>query len=108
MVISRFNCVWLSGYSHRWTLVARGNHKNTFHSHTCMKSWEVNDTAEKFEFTAEKMEKIKQAAVNYREEIASYFKGMTVEVKDWRFAVGSTDEGHTIDAAVKLILKPKK
>lgn len=61
-----------------------------------------------FEFTTERMEKMRQAAAKYREEIASYFKDMTVEVKDWRFAVGKTDEGHTVDAGVKLLLKPKK
>ena len=74
-----------------------------------MKSWEVSEMAQKaFEFTTDKMEKIKQAAAKYREEIAGYFKDMTVEVKDWRFAVGKTEEGQTIDAEVKLLLKPKK
>ena len=61
-----------------------------------------------FEFTTERMEKMRQAAAKYKEEIASYFKDMTVEVKDWRFAVGKTDEGHTVDAEVKILLKPKK
>jgi len=61
-----------------------------------------------FELTTERMEKIRQAMTKYRDEIASHFKDMTVEVKDWRFAMEKTQEGHIIDASVKLLLKPKK
>ena len=64
-----------------------------------------------FELTAERMEKMRQAMIKFRDEMASHFKDMkdmTVEVKDWRFAVGKTDEGHTVDAEVKILLKPKK
>ena len=60
-----------------------------------------------FELTTERMEKIRQAMTKYRDEMASHFKDMTVEVKDWRFAMEKTQEGHVIDASVKLLLKPK-
>ena len=61
-----------------------------------------------FDFTNEKMEQMRQAAAKFREEIAGYFKDMNVEITEWRFAVGKTEEGHTVDAAVKLLVKKKK
>ncbi len=61
-----------------------------------------------FEFSTERMEEMRQAAAKFREEIASHFKDMTVEVKDWRFALGKAEDGHTVEAAVKLLIKNKK
>ncbi len=62
---------------------------------------------EEVEFPAEKLEKIRKATAEFKETISSYFKDMNVEVKNWRFAIGKTEEGHTVDAEIKLIIKPK-
>ncbi len=61
-----------------------------------------------FEMSSERMEKIRQSMAKYKDEIASHFRDMSVEVKDWRFAMEKTQEGHVIDASVKLLIKPKK
>jgi len=64
-----------------------------------------------FELTAERMEKMRQAMIKFRDEMASHFKDMkdmTVEVKDWRFATEKTQEGQIVDASVKLVVKSKK
>ena len=64
-----------------------------------------------FELTAERMEKMRQAMIKFRDEMASHFKDMkdmTVEVKDWRFAMEKTQEGQLVDASVKLVVKSKK
>ena len=69
----------------------------------------MDETAEKIvEFTGDRMEELRKAAEKFMEDVTSHFKDMTVEVKEWRFAVGKTEDGHTVDAAVKLLLKNKK
>ncbi len=64
-----------------------------------------------FELTGDKMEKMKQTMTKYKDELASHFKDMkdmSVQVKDWRFSMEKTDDGHTLDASVKLLLTRKK
>jgi hypothetical protein len=63
---------------------------------------------EKIELSAEGMNKFKQAAQDYKDTLASYFKDLNVEIKDWKFAVENSEESYIIDASVKLQLKPKK
>ncbi len=68
----------------------------------------VNEMAEKLDAATGRMEKIGETAAKFREEIANYLKDRTVEVKDWRFVVGKTEEGHIIEAELRLLVKPKK
>ncbi len=60
------------------------------------------------EMSPEKMEKIKESMTKYKDEIVSHFKDMNVEVKDWRFAMEKTSDGHLVDASIKLILRSSK
>ncbi len=59
------------------------------------------------EISAERMEKIRQAASNFKDQVASFFKEYSAEMKDWRFAVESTEAGYVIDASVKVLVKQK-
>jgi hypothetical protein len=36
------------------------------------------------------------------------FKDMEVDVRNWNFAVGKTEEEYTLEVNLKLALKPKK
>ena len=64
-------------------------------------------TAEKVEVTPERMEKIRNAITGFRDQVVNQLKDLQAEVKDWRFAVESHDEGVTVDVSVKVLIKPK-
>jgi len=56
----------------------------------------------------EKLQKIGQTANDYKEAIVNQFKDMEVEVKDWHFAVGKSDNEYTVEVNLKLGIKSKK
>lgn len=62
---------------------------------------------ENIELSAESMGKIKQAVSDFRNTLETYFKENSVEVKDWKFAVESSESSYIIDASVKIQIKPK-
>jgi hypothetical protein len=55
----------------------------------------------------ERLQKVGQTIQQYREEVVKLFKDMEVNVKDWNFAVGKTEEEYTVEVSVKLGIKPK-
>jgi len=55
-----------------------------------------------------KMNQIRKAAGEFKEDVADLVKNMNVETKDWRFNVESHEEGVTIDVALKLLITKKK
>ena len=55
----------------------------------------------------ERLQKIGETVANYKDALASHFKDMDVEVKDWHFAVGKEDKAYNVDVTVKLVIKPK-
>jgi len=63
---------------------------------------------EKMELTTERMGKIKEAAMHFKETVSSYFKDHEVELKDWKFAVENSETNYIIDASVKILVKPKR
>jgi hypothetical protein len=63
--------------------------------------------AEKVEVTPERMEKIRSAITGFKDTVVNQLKDLHAEVKDWRFAVESREEGITVDVSVKLLIKPK-
>jgi len=63
--------------------------------------------AEKVEVTPDRMEKIRSAITGFKDQVVSQLKDLHAEVKDWRFAVESHEEGVTVDVSVKLLIKPK-
>jgi len=62
---------------------------------------------EKVELTTERMSKIREAAMHFRDQVTSYFKEHEVEIKDWKFAVENSESNFIIDASVKVLVKPK-
>ena len=64
--------------------------------------------AEKIGLTTERMGKIKDAAMNFRDSIATFFKEHDVEIRDWKFAVENSEANYIVDASVKVVVKPKR
>ncbi len=63
---------------------------------------------QKVEVSSDSLGKIKQAANDFKDTLANYFKENNVEVKDWKFAIQNSDSTYIVDASVKIIIKPKK
>jgi hypothetical protein len=55
-----------------------------------------------------KMNQIRKAAGEFKENVAGLVKDMNVETKDWHFNVENHEEGVTVDVAVKLLITKKK
>jgi len=55
-----------------------------------------------------KIDQIKKAAGDFRENVAILVKDMNVESNDWHFNVESHEKGVIIDVAVKLLITTKK
>jgi len=64
--------------------------------------------AEKVELTTERMGKIREAAMHFRDSVGSFFKEHEVEIKDWKFAVENSEKDYVIDASVKILVKAKR
>jgi hypothetical protein len=55
-----------------------------------------------------KIDQIRKAAGDFRENVAGLVKNMNVESKDWHFNVESHEQGVIVDVAVKLLITKKK
>lgn len=55
----------------------------------------------------ERLQKVGQTIQQYKDEVVKHFKDMDVDVKDWNFAVGKTENEYTVEISVKLGIKPK-
>ncbi|MCW4024889.1 MAG: hypothetical protein NWF01_07635 [Candidatus Bathyarchaeota archaeon] len=60
------------------------------------------------ESISEKLAKIGESAQDYRDAVVERLKDMEVEVKQWNFNVGKTEEEYTVEVILKLGIKPKK
>ena len=58
--------------------------------------------------TMSKMNQIRKAAGDFKENVAGLVKDLHAETKDWRFNVESHEEGVTIDVAIKMLITKKK
>ena len=56
----------------------------------------------------ERLQEIGKKISEYKDVIVKEFKDMEVDVKNWNFAVGKTEEEYTLEVNLKLALKPKK
>ena len=63
---------------------------------------------EKVELTTERMGKIREAAMQFKDQVSSFFKEHEVEVKDWKFAVENSETNYIVDASVRIMVKPKR
>ncbi|MDG6223287.1 MAG: hypothetical protein QCH99_08515 [Candidatus Bathyarchaeota archaeon] len=55
-----------------------------------------------------KMSQIKNAAGEFKENVADLVKDANIESTDWRFNVESHKEGVTIDIAIRLLITKKE
>ena len=55
-----------------------------------------------------KINQIRKAASDFKENVAGLVKDMDVKSKDWHFNVESHEEGVTVDVAIKLLITKKK
>ena len=56
----------------------------------------------------EKLQEIGKKIGEYKDVIVTQFKDMEVDVRNWNFAVGKTEEEYTLEVNLKLAIKPKK
>jgi hypothetical protein len=66
------------------------------------------ETEEIIDVAIAKMNQIKKAANDFRENVVGLSKDMNVESKDWHFNVENHEEGVTVDVAIKLLITKKK
>ena len=52
--------------------------------------------------------KILARNLEFKDKVVDEFKDMEVDVKNWNFSFGKTDDGHTLEFNLKLGIKPKK
>jgi hypothetical protein len=57
---------------------------------------------------SEGLQEIGKKIGEYKDAVVTQFKNMEVEVKNWNFAVGKTEEEYTLEVNLKLAIKPKK
>lgn len=55
-----------------------------------------------------KINQIRKAAGDFKDNVAGLVKDMQVESKDWHFNVESNEEGVIVDVAMKLLISKKK
>jgi hypothetical protein len=67
----------------------------------------MTDNEKAVEVTMDKMDEIRKAMWDFKNNVASHLKDVQTDVKDWRFAVESHEEGVTVDVSVKLLIKQK-
>lgn len=54
------------------------------------------------------LDKVKQGFNQFKSTLDGYVKDNNIEIKDWKFAVQSSESVYTIDAAFKIQIKPKE
>ena len=69
---------------------------------------EIVEEEEVVDEALSKIDQIKKAAGEFRENVAGLVKDMNVKSKDWHFNVESHEEGVTVDVAIKLLITRKK
>ncbi len=71
----------------------------------------VNEKIKEEEVVDEAMSKINQirkAAGDFKDNVVGLVKDMQVESKDWHFNVESNEKGVIVDVAIKLLITKKK
>jgi len=68
----------------------------------------VEDITEKEINVPERLQEIGKKIGEFKDTVVDEFKDMEVDVKNWKFAVGKTEEEYTLEVNLKLSIKPKK
>jgi hypothetical protein len=54
-----------------------------------------------------RLQEIGETVAGYRDSLKAHFRDMDVEIKDWHFSVGKSEQEYSVDVTVKLRIKPK-
>lgn len=68
----------------------------------------MEDITEKEINVPERLQEIGKKIGEFKDTVVDEFKDMEVDVKNWKFAVGKTEEEYTLEVNLKLSIKPKK
>jgi hypothetical protein len=60
------------------------------------------------EMTMDRMEDIRKAVSEFKNTVATRVKDLHAEIKDWRFAMETHEEGVIVDVSVRLLIKQKE
>jgi hypothetical protein len=55
----------------------------------------------------EKLQQMGKTVQDYKDAVVAHFKDMQVDVQDWNFNVGKSEEEYTVEVKVRLTIKPK-
>ena len=56
----------------------------------------------------ERLQEIGKKIGEYKDIVVNEFKDMEVDVRNWNFAVGKTEQEYTVEVNLKIAIKPKK
>jgi hypothetical protein len=56
----------------------------------------------------EKLQEIGKKISEYKDTVVNEFQNMEVDVRNWNFAVGKTEQEYTVEVNLKIAIKPKK
>ena len=56
----------------------------------------------------ERLQEIGKKIGEFKDVVVAEFKDMDVDVRNWNFAVGKTEQEYTVEVNLKLVIKPKK
>jgi hypothetical protein len=75
---------------------------------TSEEKWEVKEIPEEEINVPDRLQDIGKKIGEYRDIVAKEFQNMEVDVRNWNFAVGKTEQEYTVEVNLKLVIKPKK
>ena len=55
----------------------------------------------------EKLQQMGQTVQDYKDAVVAHFNDMQVDIQDWNFNVGKSEEEYSVEVKVKLTIKPK-
>ena len=55
-----------------------------------------------------RLQEIGKKIGEYKDIVVNEFKDMEVDVRNWNFAVGKTEQEYTVEVNLKIAIKPKK
>jgi hypothetical protein len=69
---------------------------------------EVKCMSEEVTNVPERLQEIGKKIGEYKDIVVNEFKDMEVDVRNWNFAVGKTEQEYTVEVNLKIAIKPKK
>ena len=75
---------------------------------TSEEKWEVKEIPEEEINVPDRLQNIGKKIGEYRDIVAKEFQNMDVDVRNWNFAVGKTEQEYTVEVNLKIAIKPKK